>query len=82
MYALVVLPVDDVPAGIDYINIMPEEASELVNYFDQTYISGINRPIGISRLGKKNTTFRNISPIFPPATWNIQTTIKNLERRY
>ncbi|KAF0705460.1 MULE domain-containing protein [Aphis craccivora] len=79
--ALAILPIDDVPAGMDYIkSIMPDEARELVNYFDQTYISGINRPIGISRPGKK-TKFRNITPIFPPATWNVhETTIKNLER--
>ncbi|KAF0750964.1 Uncharacterized protein FWK35_00014217 [Aphis craccivora] len=39
--------------------------------------TGIIRPIGISRPGKK-TKFRNIPPIFPPATWNVtETSIKN-----
>ena len=79
--ALNFLPIDDVPTGMNYIkSIIPEEARELVNYFDQTYILGIIRLIRISRLGKK-TIFRNIPPIFPPATWNVHEAIlKNLER--
>jgi hypothetical protein len=69
-----------VPTGMDYIkNIMPDEDKELVNYFDQTYISEINRPIEISQPGKK-TTFRNIPPNFPPAMWNVhETTLNNLD---
>lgn len=36
MYALAFLPVYDVPAGINYIkNSMLENASKLVNFFDQ-----------------------------------------------
>jgi len=39
---------------MNYIgSIMPEEATELVNYFDQTYISGFNKIINISRSGNK-----------------------------
>jgi len=78
--ALAFLPIDVVPARMDYIKNMPDEARELMNYFDQIYVSGINRPIRISQPGKK-TKFRNIPPIFPPVTWNVhETTLKNLER--
>lgn len=79
--ALAFLPLSDVPAGMNYIkSVMPDEAKELVEYFDQTYVSGTSRPVGHSRLGK-NTKYRNIPPTFPPAIWNVhETTLNNLER--
>lgn len=78
---LAFLPVEDVLQGIDYLRtVMPAEATDLVDYFDTTYVHGSFR-----RIGNPNATgplrFRNIAPMFPPETWNVNmTTIAGEER--
>lgn len=60
--ALAFLPLSDVPVEMNYIkSVVPDEAKELVEYFDQKYNFGTNRH---SKLDK-NTKHRNILPIFP-----------------
>jgi len=46
---------------------MPEEAHDLVEYFDQTYINGTYRCIA-----QRNTLkFQKIPSLFPPKIWNL-----------
>ena len=47
----------------------PEEASELLNYFDSTYVTGQLRPRRHQDPLKLN--FRRIPPLFPPHRWNM-----------
>ena len=68
--ALAFLPPDEVTDGITYLrNSAPEAASELLNYFDSTYVSGQLRPRRHQDLLKLN--FHRIPPLFPPHRWNM-----------
>ena len=50
--ALAFLPIEDIPEGITYIRtITPIDAEGLVDYFDQTYVTGTFRRAGIPRNG-------------------------------
>lgn len=65
---LAFLPVNDVPKGLLYLkSIMPQEANELMEYFDSTYIGG--------RIINNNNTRSNIirrtPAAFPPSVWNV-----------
>jgi len=52
---------------MDYIkSIMPEEARELVNYFDQTYISGLGQ-----RISRANQCMEQ--------GWGVQSDFENFE---
>lgn len=45
--SLAFLPVFDIFEGMSHLRkIMPEEAHDLVEYFDQTYVNGTYRRIG------------------------------------
>jgi len=64
---LAFLPINDVPRGLIYLKtIMPQEANELMEYFDSTYIGG--------RIIKNNTrsnVIRRTPAAFPPSVWNV-----------
>ena len=40
------LPIDSINAGMNYLRtIVPNELTELLDYFDETYVSGLSRII-------------------------------------
>jgi hypothetical protein len=49
---------------------MPKEATDLVEYFERTYIGAYKRV----RNGQSETSikFRKTSPNFPPSVWNVR----------
>ena len=47
---------------------VPEELSEVLHYFDSTYVNGSYRTV----MGPNNSIrFRRTPPRFPPETWNV-----------
>lgn len=78
---LAFLPENDVLQGMLYLRtIVPDEAVDLLDYFDSTYVNG-----NLRRIGNQNAVgtlnFRRIKPLFPPATWNVhETTLASGER--
>lgn len=76
--SLAFLPVSDIFEGMSHLRkIMPEEAHDLVEYFDQTYVNGTYRRIGQGNKLK----FRKVPPLFPPEIWNVhESTLHNIER--
>jgi len=65
---LALLPVVDVVAGLAWLrNEMPADAVPLVNYFDETYVTGSSCQVTVSGLTRKPVTL----PWFPPETWSI-----------
>lgn len=70
--SLALLPVAEVADGMTFLrSSMPtgdglERISELVDYFESTYVSGTVRNI------KRPTNSQCIPPLFPPAVWNVQ----------
>lgn len=79
--ALALLPVHQVVDGMRFIrNHIPQDAEELVEYFDSTYVSG---PLRRRRIPGKPLGFklRRMQPSFPPASWNChEATITNTSR--
>ena len=73
--ALAFLPIEDIPEGITYIRtITPIDAEGLVDYFDQTYVTGTFRRAGIPRNGPDGGALlhmRRVPPRYPPALWNV-----------
>jgi len=64
---LAFLPLNQVPAGMHLLrNIAPDEAEDLVNYFDTTYVSGRYR----QRLDNGHINIRRAPALFPPELWN------------
>ena len=71
---LAFLPVDDVAAGMEYLkDNCPDAAVPLLEYFDQTYVSGtfIQRSCHIPEDGVPAINFRRIPPRYPPELWNV-----------
>lgn len=79
MDGLAFLPLDDVAAGMAYLRgCVPtgsglEAVSDLLDYFDTTYVTGavrrIQRPAQNDRI--QTIRIRRIPPLFPPAVWNV-----------
>ena len=73
--ALAFLPIEDIPEGItDIRTITPIDAEGLVDYFDQTYVTGTFRRAGIPRNGPDGGALlhmRRVPPRYPPALWNV-----------
>ena len=72
---LAFLPTDDIPEGMMYIrgNTAPG-AEGLVNYFDQTYVTGTLHRAGVPRDGlgaAPIVRMRRVPPRYPPALWNL-----------
>lgn len=67
--ALAFLPVDDVAEGMSYLrDNCPDEAADLLDYFDSTYVSGQLRPR--RQQDELRLAFRRTPPMFQPARWN------------
>ena len=79
--ALAFLPLDHVQEGMAHLRSEgPLEATELVEYFDSTYVSGRIRKRPAAR-GFAGIRMRKSAPAFPPAVWNVhQTTLDNEHR--
>ena len=60
---------------MEYLKTTPEgqEFSDLLKYFDATYVSGTSRKIG-------NIT-RNVTPLFAPQLWNVHNSTLSDEDR-
>lgn len=77
---LAFLPADKVKEGMAYLRQSvpncPETSAitDLLNYFDTTYVSGsvrqIRRPAGADN-GRLTIRVRRVAPLFPPAVWNV-----------
>lgn len=77
--SLAFIPVEAVPAGMQLLKSRcPEEAAPLLEYFDQTYVSGTyvqrrrNQQPGIPAVN-----LRRIPARFPPELWNIHKATMN-----
>ncbi|KAL8577385.1 hypothetical protein ACOMHN_060207 [Nucella lapillus] len=89
MDGLAFLPLNDVQEGMAFLRINlpqdPPEVEDLLNYFDQTYVSGRYRPIQQQPAGDGAAAapirMRRIPPLFAPAIWNVHNaTIDNNPR--
>lgn len=73
--ALAFLPTEDIPEGIMYLRgNTPPDAEPLVDYFDQTYVTGTYRRAGVPRDGPYGAAIvrmRRVPPRYPPALWNV-----------
>jgi hypothetical protein len=79
--ALAFLPLADIYNGMAHLkHIMPESASKLVEYFDETYVSGTvrRRPLKSGLVGFR---LRRRQPKFPPSSWNCHDTTLNGDPR-
>jgi len=76
--SLAFLPENKVLEGMDFLRtIMPPEATDLVDYFDTTYVHGSYRSVQHNH----GIRLRNIAPLYPPSIWNVyQTTLDNGHR--
>lgn len=52
---------------------MPDEATDLVNYFETTYVNGCPKILGKN----KRIKVKNIPAPFPPSVWNVHLTTLN-----
>lgn len=69
IFGLAFLPVDYVKDGLNYLcSIAPDDALELLEYFDATYVNGgyrnVRAPSGILRL-------KRIMPLYSVELWNV-----------
>jgi len=82
--ALAFLPVSEVAEGLAYLQqAMPDVAglSELLAYFDATYVSGAARSVRRPGDGRNVVIIRRSPPLFPPEVWNVhESTIAGNER--
>ena len=68
--ALAFLPLCDVAEGMVYLkSIMPEKGSAILEYFDNTYVTGTFRRINSTQ--DNCIRLRNCPPLFPPHVWNV-----------
>lgn len=78
---LAFLPLADVAAGMGHIRqVSPQLAQPLIEYFDETYVSGrlAARPGNGPGI---NVVLRRSPPLFPPNTWNTHdNTVANTPR--
>ena len=66
---LAFLPTDRVQEGMQYPGtIVPDEADQLLAYFDATYVSGRHCQVQVPRGA---IWIRRTPPQFPPASWNV-----------
>ena len=64
--ALAFLPLDQIVQGMEHLrNVQPPEVQRLTEYFDATYVSGIQRRV--SAAGE----IRRVPPRYIPAPWNV-----------
>ncbi|KAL4143400.1 hypothetical protein QTP88_005736 [Uroleucon formosanum] len=64
---LAFLPINDVPRELIYLKtIIPQEANELMEYFDSTYIEG-----KIIKNNARSNVIRRTPAAFPPSVWNV-----------
>lgn len=64
---LAFLPPDDIPKAMDFLtSIMPDEAKDLVNYFDKTFVHE-----------RRRCPKKRIPPQFPPSVWSIHSVVLN-----
>jgi len=56
---------------------MPDEATDLVKYFESTYINGCSKIIGKNKRNK----IKKIPAPFPPSVWNVHLTTLNDDDR-
>ncbi|XP_029344063.1 uncharacterized protein LOC107885917 [Acyrthosiphon pisum] len=78
--SLAFLPINYINTGLTYLkSVMSEEATDLVEYFERTYIGSYKRVgNGQSELRIK---MRKTSPHFPPSVWNVRdATLNNGDR--
>ena len=85
MHSLALLPIDDLPAGLEFLrHNTPEGMEPLLNYFDATYCTGTYRRIqrhAPDGDGQDAIMLRHIAPLFPPQIWNVhQVTIDGEQR--
>ena len=77
--ALAFLPVSEVPDGMQYIRSqisafsVATELTELVAYFDATYVTGHVRSVHRPDDGALCVRLRRSAPTFPPPVWNVNT---------
>ena len=75
MGAVAFLPLTDVPDAIDFLrNECPQEAEELLEYFDATYATGtyrqIRQPAADPDAAPPPMRIRHVAPRYPPDVWN------------
>ena len=69
---LAFLPVEEVDAGMALLTIVPPAANELLQYFDDTYVSGILRHQPFDGAdGAMVHHFNRRPTMFPKAIWNV-----------
>ena len=72
---LAFLPVDDVPEGMTYLREhTPEGLEPLLDYFDNTYVSGAFRRIQPPQHPDGSMSplrMRRMPPMYPPPIWNV-----------
>jgi hypothetical protein len=83
---LAFLPLADVPAGMAYLRShIPDDDDglrDLLNYFDETYVSGSMRLVAAGN-GSRSLVrrMRRTPPPYPPRVWNVhQATVDGTER--
>lgn len=84
MDGLAFLPLSDVSRGLAYLKtIVKEELVPLLDYFDQTYVSGPLRAIRQPQKNQRLPTIRmrRSNPLFPPELWNVNEATLNDEAR-
>eukprot|EP00102_Acyrthosiphon_pisum_P022290 XP_016659500.1 PREDICTED: endocuticle structural glycoprotein SgAbd-9-like [Acyrthosiphon pisum] len=68
--ALAYLPLCDIAEGMVYLkSIMSEKGSAILEYFDNTYVTGTFRRINSTQ--DNCIRLRNYPPLFPPHVWNV-----------
>jgi len=74
LVGLVFLRIDDVTKGLELLkSVMPDEATDLVKYFESTYINDCPKIIGKNKRNK----IINIPSPFPSSVWNVHLTTLN-----
>ena len=69
--ALAFLPYNNIPAAFDELkNIMPEEANQLMKWFEIYYIRG-----RVRRITRSGNVVRS-EPLFPPSLWSVTDNIE------
>jgi len=83
--ALAFLPISDLAEGMKYLHDTRPDVpglSELLAYFESTYVSGTARQVRRPQDGRTNVLrIRRSPPLFPPEMWNVHdATIAGTER--
>ena len=69
--ALALLPLAQIPTGMNHLRQnAPADATDLVEYFDATYVSGALRRRPLAD-GVAGVHLRRKPPVFPPEVWNV-----------